>query len=377
MASVILGAAAGLVLMFGLVSLLCSAVVEVVSNLMQMRARYLLRGLRTMLDSSVTGKSTPVYGDVPGDGHGLANPAATKDRDLRGLHTAALDPDTAAHAAKVVNDLAVAANPPAGPAPAGALDRQERVEDAQKALWDASGGLTIALFGHPLIQSMQTKRISIGRFSKRNPPYLSASMFARVLLDTLVPDSAGTTSLPRIERTITQLPDGLPAKKSLLALAKRADGELRDFERLVEQWYDEHMARVSGWYKRWTKVLLGLVGLTIAVVANIDTLQVTHSLYADQPIRTAVLAQVSEGTLCTDVPDPDDRAACVRREIDGLKSASLPMGWSHVDVHGWTGWLVKVIGWLITALAVSFGAPFWFDALSRLATLRGTGPKPA
>ncbi|WP_203897949.1 hypothetical protein [Virgisporangium aliadipatigenens] len=376
MASVILGAAAGLLLMFGLVSLLCSAVVEVVSNLLQMRARYLLRGLRTMLDSTVTGKSTPVYGDVPGDGHGLPNPAVAQEKDLRGLHTAALDPDTAAHAAKVVNDLAVAANPPAGPSTA-AVDTQGKVDAAQEALWTTPGGLTIALFGHPLIQSMQTKRISIGRFSKRNPPYLSAKMFARVLIDTLVPDSAGSTNLSRIERTVTQLPEGLPAKKSLLALVRRADGELQEFERLVEQWYDEHMARVSGWYKRWSKAVLACVGLAIAIAANIDTLHVAHSLYADQPIRTAVLAQVSEGTLCQEVTDPAQRAACVQREITDLKASSLPMGWSQVDVDGWTGWLVKVVGWLLTALAVSFGAPFWFDALQRLASLRGTGPKPA
>jgi hypothetical protein len=33
-----------------------------------------------------------------------------------------------------------------------------------------------------------------------------------------------------------------------------------------------------------------------------------------------------------------------------------------------------VAGWLITVAAVSLGAPFWFDLLSRLARLRGSGP---
>ena len=37
---------------------------------------------------------------------------------------------------------------------------------------------------------------------------------------------------------------------------------------------------------------------------------------------------------------------------------------------------VKLLGWLLTAFAVSFGAPFWFDALSKLGSLRTSGPKP-
>jgi hypothetical protein len=35
-----------------------------------------------------------------------------------------------------------------------------------------------------------------------------------------------------------------------------------------------------------------------------------------------------------------------------------------------------IIGWLITATAALFGAPFWFDLLQQFIRLRGTGPKP-
>ncbi|MBS1511136.1 MAG: hypothetical protein JST86_09860 [Bacteroidetes bacterium] len=39
------------------------------------------------------------------------------------------------------------------------------------------------------------------------------------------------------------------------------------------------------------------------------------------------------------------------------------------------GWVV-FFGWLLTALAVSLGAPFWFDLLNRFIQLRTTGVKP-
>jgi hypothetical protein len=35
------------------------------------------------------------------------------------------------------------------------------------------------------------------------------------------------------------------------------------------------------------------------------------------------------------------------------------------------------VGWLITAVATLFGAPFWFDALERVVRLKGSGPSPA
>lgn len=38
-------------------------------------------------------------------------------------------------------------------------------------------------------------------------------------------------------------------------------------------------------------------------------------------------------------------------------------------------WL-KYLGWLITALAISLGAPFWFDLLNKFVNIRGAGPKP-
>jgi hypothetical protein len=40
-----------------------------------------------------------------------------------------------------------------------------------------------------------------------------------------------------------------------------------------------------------------------------------------------------------------------------------------------TGGWETVFGWIITALSISLGAPFWFDLLNKLVKLRGTGSK--
>jgi len=67
----------------------------------------------------------------------------------------------------------------------------------------------------------------------------------------------------------------------------------------------------------------------------------------------------------------------------------VPIGWAqsnpddprHVDLASLRGFVRGIGGWLLTVVALSLGAPFWFDTLSRLSRLRGSGkpetPLPA
>jgi hypothetical protein len=62
----------------------------------------------------------------------------------------------------------------------------------------------------------------------------------------------------------------------------------------------------------------------------------------------------------------DSRALpeCVRFSLD-------PREWALFKGHGWE-WLLKFFGWVLTAAAVSLGAPFWFDLLNKFMVVRST-----
>lgn len=51
-----------------------------------------------------------------------------------------------------------------------------------------------------------------------------------------------------------------------------------------------------------------------------------------------------------------------------LSSLGLPMGWNK-EMCGSINFL-SIIGWLLTAAALSFGAPFWFDLLLKIVNIR-------
>ena len=55
-----------------------------------------------------------------------------------------------------------------------------------------------------------------------------------------------------------------------------------------------------------------------------------------------------------------------------------PIGWTDKTLSSsdYAGDGVVVLGWLLTTLAGLMGAPFWFDALKSLVNVRNAGPKP-
>jgi hypothetical protein len=234
----------------------------------------------------------------------------------------------------------------------------------------------------------------------RNPSYLDPGVFSKALIDTLVPaiNADGTVApapgnmLVAVQDAAQKLPTSFPARRTILMLAQQAAGDMTKFEQSLCDWYDEQMSRISGWYKRWAKVVLVCVGLLAAVVINIDAVQVGRALYVDAPVREAVVAQALSGSLCQDQPSGTAAKQCADQQIAALGSEGLPIGYSKdcswplrnhacwVTVghpFGGSDVALKILGWLLTAFATSFGAPFWFDALSKLGNLRTSGPKPA
>ncbi|KAI5913244.1 hypothetical protein [Thauera sp. 2A1] len=74
--------------------------------------------------------------------------------------------------------------------------------------------------------------------------------------------------------------------------------------------------------------------------------------------------------------------ADTKKFADGVDTAlaKLPeVGWIGEVSAGWDGWRTfrAVLGWLATAIMAGLGAPFWFDLLGKLVSLRGAGRKPA
>jgi hypothetical protein len=106
---------------------------------------------------------------------------------------------------------------------------------------------------------------------------------------------------------------------------------------------------------------------------------IVDELWNDSALRGMVVAQAQEraSTGQTNLVCNDSS----RTSLDCIRDASVPpIGWKKDTLRGLPDnsrdWLFKILGVLISTLAVAMGAPFWFSLLNKLVNLRLTGNPP-
>jgi hypothetical protein len=157
------------------------------------------------------------------------------------------------------------------------------------------------------------------------------------------------------------------------------------------------MDRVSGWYKRHVAMITLAAGAVLIVLLNLNTVTIGRTLYTENAVSAAVSTVAAKATSCSG----QSQQACLE-DLDGQLSAAaaagLPVGWGTVrdcteagarcnwldqrgifSRHGGSAWqlILVLIGFLVMVFAIVPGAQFWFGLLTKLGTLRATGPKPA
>lgn len=188
-----------------------------------------------------------------------------------------------------------------------------------------------------------------------------------------------------IEDSIDKLPE--PIRASLSALgrraqinAKRVDQELKQFQYEIEVWFDRSMDRASGVYKRNAKGVAFLIGFILAFVTNTDTFHVVNRLSKDTALRTAITQNA--GSVVSNCPTSE--LDCIRSQVN-QNLGSLPIGRSAENLlqqaeesKGWQfPYLKRILGWIVSGIAISMGAAFWFELLGKIMNVRNTGPKPS
>ena len=199
------------------------------------------------------------------------------------------------------------------------------------------------------------------------------------------------TQLDHIQVAVNGLPEG-HTKESLLVLIDKSkrevtavENEVERFGKNIEGWFNDAMDRVGGWYKRWTQRIQLVLAVLIVLLLNIDTIMLVKRFSTDKDVRAAILAQADK---INQNGSPKD-AKQLQDDIDGLRAVSLPLGWTDdtrdearcfpwllVGESPFWRTLLKLLGLLISIGAVSLGAPFWFDMLSKFINLRGAGTPP-
>ncbi len=223
--------------------------------------------------------------------------------------------------------------------------------------------LSKQVLNHPLISGLGGK-------PGRLPSYIPANTFALALFDTILPAGQQAPNLDAMRAQVAQMPEGA-AKRALLSMIDKSNGDMTKARGEVEAWFNAGMDRVSGVYKRWIQQVTFVVALAVTVILGVDTLALANSLWQQPALRAALANQAAQTTPTIQTV----QGTSAQDALKALSSANLPIAWQTVPQTA-PEWFQKVLGLLLTTLAVSLGAPFWFDLLKNLANLRSSGPPP-
>ena len=233
-----------------------------------------------------------------------------------------------------------------------------------------------AVYDHGLIQSLY-RTDWLDRLLKRDgrPSYIPANLFALALVDTLAPaDSGGPKSIVAVRSAVASLPDGA-AKQALLALVTQAGDDVAKARAAIETWYNSGMERVSGWYKRKTRLVLVCLALAVTLVTNTDSILVAKTLWQNPGLRASTAAAATEFAQKQADSGKDTTATFQQLRAD-FEQLDLPVGWKQCPAG--KDLPPHLLGWFLTMAAVSLGAPFWFDVLNKFMSVRSTTkPKEA
>lgn len=292
-----------------------------------------------------------------------------------------------------------------------------RATDLEKGirefLYDQDGtGLAQKIYEHPLVFGLYKGNYNPQR-SSNLPSYIPPRNFALALMDIILPaakttlsGAAGATVLPPAAQpsspgsgtppsSLQPLRDGISSIKNpkveqaLMTLVDAAGNDINKARENIESWFNNANERIGGWYKRRTQWIVLVLGLAMAIAVNADTITIARSLSSDTAMRNSLVAAAQEYAKTPPAPasekaTPEDR---LKKNLKEIQKLGLPIGWNlgeEQDVRSIPpfkpfppgAWLLKILGWVLTAMAISLGAPFWFDLLNKFMNTRST-LKPA
>jgi hypothetical protein len=385
----------GLAFVYVLLALICSTLNEWIAGLLGLRARTLREGIANLLeDPDAKGLAKQFFE------HPLVRGLARKGkRDFPSYIPASTF-------AAALLDIAFPQN--TADAPTNMLDLYERVRAKLEELSASNNELArtlLILLNQAGVEPAQIREATLA-LQQVEQVRANLLVFADQLnaaqLGTLSPLADTLEKFQKLEITLKQAED-----TAKVTLTHAQDN--------IEKYYDQAMDRVSGWYKRRAQVIVIVLAVLVTGLLNADTITIGKQLGADPVLRTKVadaatlfLQQNQEQlaasapvtttvpvvasttntettnaistTVVVTTPLSASTAMTPSMEISQtlatLTNLGLPLGWTELPATT-EGWLYKLAGLFITIVAVSLGAPFWFELLNKLVNMRMSGAKPS
>lgn len=267
------------------------------------------------------------------------------------------------------------------------------------------------IYNHPMVKGVTSKTFLDKLMNRTSVNHIDPKVFTTVLSDLVC--TAETEDKDNIIAALEVLYKETGADKKVnnilksiatvvKAEAKEFGDQIKEFQAKAETWFDDAMIQMSKLYKRRTRFIIFFIALPLCWIMNVDSIVIAENLYKDDDMRAQVvsaaenLADIQEkiSPKNDNAADPKatDAMEALKKQITkaenevkdmkaNFEKLDIPIGWDNQTeikrVKKYEGstfyyWLFKILGILLTTIAVSMGAPFWIDLLKRMIGFRKT-----
>jgi hypothetical protein len=423
-ASSLLDTAIGIVFVFLLVSLIASSVNEIILSFLNMRGRMLLEGIKTLLNDDGTqwlvediynhgqvfglfkGKFNPkeswrdfiplvgkggtrnLPSYIPSSNFAMAFLGVLPQAARKAADVAIQQAEIASHNAEIetqkAREIAFEAESARKRADESkdqserasneksAGDQESKAQEAKKKAQEAEEQAAIAnAKAEDAKRAADTAQVSLDK-ARATSSGATPEERAKQLADAF-------TGLKAVAQALSDMPQTEKMGKPLLTMLETAGNDFSVLRIALENWYNSAMDRVSGWYKYHTQWMLFWIGIVLAVSLNANTLTIVKQLSKNDTLRQSIVAAASQATRPADDKSGqslDKLLPEVEKRVSNVQSLGIPIGWTGGWPKSSDGLYEPVYsvigGWLLTAIAISLGAPFWFDLLNKFMVVRST-----
>jgi hypothetical protein len=199
-----------------------------------------------------------------------------------------------------------------------------------------------------------------------SPNSLDALTFATATLATAGVDASRDAG--QVKSMIARAPINAHLKDVLTGLADRSLSRGTTLHDELAQHFDATMEKIGRWYRHWAQLIALVLAIVFTVYVNANTLDLLHQL-TSHPETRLELARI-QSTLSAGDTDHANASKNLEAAEKIIVNDTLD------DAAHRPNWLHALVGLLITILAVSLGAPFWFDVLGRISPRASGADRP-
>jgi hypothetical protein len=264
-----------------------------------------------------------------------------------------------------------------------------------------TNGLISKIYQSKYVHNLASK-FSLAKKLNKKPSYIATENFASALIDEI--QKNGNTgdyakNIAEFKKKIEALDHSFIKTKLneiITELEETSQANFTNLKKKVSEWFDNYMASVTVVYKNYVSVWVFAISFFICFGMNIDSLVMIEYLYENKDKREAMVkfaeSLPKDKYLVKENASDKEKLNAVKEMkkvvLADFDSFELPYGWTgegngrlnyEAKILGnkasFFDFLKKIVGLFITTISLTLGAPFWYQMMVNLLSIRKTNSK--